>query len=687
METEQNESYAHQTENHVIGCSLQNNGKHVGVDLHHEASDCVLAEVDDKQEEQEHLKLTYQENLIPNHHCLASDNCGSPGYDPTLCGDEDNTLLELSGEAVSDDAYARKSYITDSVEAELHLQGTSQIDQKGESSDCDWDGIIPNSANMLIEAEAFKGLMQKPSGSPIQLQQRMSQQIDEPNAGSIHDGQPLMKLEFFPKECVATKEVAAEESPCRTLILFGTTLLVKDPPDLVPALPLPLAPPWLVTEAIKQAITIAASVAEAVTVDFQSQSLPTKSKASVISSSDIAKLCVPTPPPKHPDPWFSTTMGKSYIVGEIAKPLIQTAVDFQVKKIPETFNSSTDYKNYFMPPLLEETHSDLYSNSLGVSPAPFCEVTKVERDNKQFKLPKSLFYQISFKSTKEYNSKYEPEPGYLIAFTNIKPKRVDFVNHIFCNLLPPVNLITNSFSQCQTFSCHGIPLDDAGKKLNPFSCPVTGSNMETCDVYENYVCVGGKTILFLPSFHNLLKLLPIYSPINITVTKRINLASLDEGVIMGVSFVVTPFPYHVIETNFDDTDQSDMHAQLFQGLSSVLHSMDQGLMCSSSCDLETVTEAVENSSLITDVRFSASMPRHSTSVMSLDFHPNKDDLICSCDGDVVRLLHALCDLSSRDSKFEQIFFDDIKVATQMIEMVFFTLTVLAGYIQEGHAAF
>ncbi|KAG5048448.1 hypothetical protein JHK85_009551 [Glycine max] len=68
----------------------------------------------------------------------------------------------------------------------------------------------------------------------------------------------------------------------------------------------------------------------------------------------------------------------------------------------------------------------------------------------------------------------------------------------------------------------------------------------------------------------------------------------------------------------------------------------------------------EHSSLITDVRFSPSMPRlatssfdktvrvwdvdnpgyslrtftgHSTSVMSLDFHPNKDDLICSCDGD------------------------------------------------------
>ncbi|ONI34246.1 hypothetical protein PRUPE_1G470800 [Prunus persica] len=52
----------------------------------------------------------------------------------------------------------------------------------------------------------------------------------------------------------------------------------------------------------------------------------------------------------------------------------------------------------------------------------------------------------------------------------------------------------------------------------------------------------------------------------------------------------------------------------------------------------------EHSALITDVRFSPSMPRlpgyslrtfmgHSAFVMSFDFHPNKDDLICSCDSD------------------------------------------------------
>uniref|UniRef100_A0A2C9U9G2 LisH domain-containing protein n=1 Tax=Manihot esculenta TaxID=3983 RepID=A0A2C9U9G2_MANES len=77
-------------------------------------------------------------------------------------------------------------------------------------------------------------------------------------------------------------------------------------------------------------------------------------------------------------------------------------------------------------------------------------------------------------------------------------------------------------------------------------------------------------------------------------------------------------------------------------------------------NLKPKTTLEEHSSLITDVRFSPSMPRlatssfdktvrvwdadnpsyslrtftgHSASVMSLDFHPSKDDLICSCDGD------------------------------------------------------
>lgn len=41
----------------------------------------------------------------------------------------------------------------------------------------------------------------------------------------------------------------------------------------------------------------------------------------------------------------------------------------------------------------------------------------------------------------------------------------------------------------------------------------------------------------------------------------ISLLSFNAGLITGASFVVTPSPYHVTETNFDDTDQSDMNAQ------------------------------------------------------------------------------------------------------------------------------
>ncbi|KAK7321463.1 hypothetical protein VNO77_32129 [Canavalia gladiata] len=47
------------------------------------------------------------------------------------------------------------------------------------------------------------------------------------NASSAHDEQPL-KLEFFHKESVSTKDDGAAESSGRTLKLFGTTLLVTD---------------------------------------------------------------------------------------------------------------------------------------------------------------------------------------------------------------------------------------------------------------------------------------------------------------------------------------------------------------------------------------------------------------------------------------------------------------------------
>ena len=93
-----------------------------------------------------------------------------------------------------------------------------------------------------------------------------------------------------------------------------------------------------------------------------------------------------------------------------------------MNKIPETFDSPTVYKNAFIPLLLEETHSDLCSSLLGVARAPFCQILKLERDSKLFRLPKPLHYNIRFEKDV---GKYEPEFGDLILFTDIRPKSVD----------------------------------------------------------------------------------------------------------------------------------------------------------------------------------------------------------------------------------------------------------------------
>ncbi|KAI4299679.1 hypothetical protein L6164_033113 [Bauhinia variegata] len=101
----------------------------------------------------------------------------------------------------------------------------------------------------------------------------------------------------------------------------------------------------------------------------------------------------------------------------------------KVKNIPDTFSSTTEYMFSFIPALIEETRADLSSAFKGVSRAPFCEIWAVE-GNKDFKSPKQLFYDILLRRTDDnYDvkdiGKYEPESGDLIAFTDIRPKRID----------------------------------------------------------------------------------------------------------------------------------------------------------------------------------------------------------------------------------------------------------------------
>ncbi|KAK7243196.1 hypothetical protein RIF29_37985 [Crotalaria pallida] len=72
----QEASPAHQRDEDVIDCSLQNNAQPVGVDLHHEDDDCLPDELDSQREQKEHLACMVvtndQDNLIPNDHCSSS---------------------------------------------------------------------------------------------------------------------------------------------------------------------------------------------------------------------------------------------------------------------------------------------------------------------------------------------------------------------------------------------------------------------------------------------------------------------------------------------------------------------------------------------------------------------------------------------------------------------------------------
>ncbi|KAI5563125.1 hypothetical protein BDE02_15G096000 [Populus trichocarpa] len=165
------------------------------------------------------------------------------------------------------------------------------------------------------------------------------------------------------------------------------------------------------------------------------------------------------------------------------------------------------------------------------------------------------------------------------------------LNQIFCSLSTSVCQIIDGFSACETCRCHGSVLDNRIKDKNiGASCPITGRDLEISDVIENSVQVGDKTVLFMPSFQSSVKLKQVSSPIDFNIIERANLSSLSEGLIIGSSYFVTPSACYEIETS-DEMDRPELNAQIFQGICSVLHSMDQGLLCSSCCNVETMREA------------------------------------------------------------------------------------------------
>nr|XP_051207506.1 uncharacterized protein LOC127323400 [Lolium perenne] len=170
---------------------------------------------------------------------------------------------------------------------------------------------------------------------------------------------------------------------------------------------------------------------------------------------------------------------------------------------------------------------------------------------------------------------------------------VKSVNQVSCNIYPAADQIIDGFPYCQVIGiiyttyesmtvysvqdvqqhttqwgyangeytkqickCHGCPIDHVTTNKSKRVCPTTSRHLAASDVTDTAVKIGEQT-----------------------------LASLNEGVIMGKSHVVIPSSNDEVAL----TDESlDRNTKIFYGLCETLFKLDQGLVCSSTCNTETM---------------------------------------------------------------------------------------------------
>ncbi|RLN25589.1 uncharacterized protein C2845_PM07G03870 [Panicum miliaceum] len=134
--------------------------------------------------------------------------------------------------------------------------------------------------------------------------------------------------------------------------------------------------------------------------------------------------------------------------------------------------------------------------------------------------------------------------------------------------------------------CHGRPIDLVTPNKIKWTCPITSRQLAASDVTDTAVRIGEQTVLFLPTSEGGANLRRVSTSISFDVIERTELASMNEGVIMGRSFVVIPSSNDVEVALTDES--SDQNTQIFYGLCETLFRLDQGLVCSSLCNIETM---------------------------------------------------------------------------------------------------
>ncbi|KAG7543574.1 Helicase superfamily 1/2 ATP-binding domain [Arabidopsis thaliana x Arabidopsis arenosa] len=108
----------------------------------------------------------------------------------------------------------------------------------------------------------------------------------------------------------------------------------------------------------------------------------------------------------------------------------------KIKKIPDRFSSVDEYFQCFVPHLLEETRTELFSSFKSLSKAPVCQILSVETKINEFSGRSSikLFHDIKLMDyADEKSEKYEPKCGDIIALsplslTEDRPRIDDLMN-------------------------------------------------------------------------------------------------------------------------------------------------------------------------------------------------------------------------------------------------------------------
>ncbi|XP_023635429.1 ATP-dependent helicase NAM7 isoform X1 [Capsella rubella] len=100
------------------------------------------------------------------------------------------------------------------------------------------------------------------------------------------------------------------------------------------------------------------------------------------------------------------------------------------KTIPDKFRSTDEYLQCFVPHLLEETRTELFSSFKSVSKSPVFGISSVEFKASSGSSGSSnhLLYGIKINNALSFGAKYQPKGGDLIALTRERPRRIDDLN-------------------------------------------------------------------------------------------------------------------------------------------------------------------------------------------------------------------------------------------------------------------